>query len=85
MDRTLYILKHGPAPFSECPYVSWIDRINKHGDATVMDFPFFFDEVAADESQDFTESDMALFARMSGSVRSLYLSADAAQSVEQVG
>ena len=85
MDRTLYILKHGPASFSEYPFVSWKDRLDKHGDTTVKDFPFFFHKVAADESQDFTESDMAVFARMSRGKRSLYFSADAAQSVEPVG
>ena len=81
MDRTLYCLKHGPPPLSEFRYVSWQDRY----DTTFEDFPYFFDVVCADEGQDFTESDMALLVRLSGGVRSLFLCADAAQSVEQVG
>jgi len=82
MDRTIYCLKHGPPSLSEYPYVSWVDRSNKYGEATVEDFPFFVEEVCVDEYQDFTESDTALFAGLSGGVTNLYFSADAAQSVE---
>lgn len=38
--------------------------------------------VFADEAQDFSDLDMALFIRMSSSVRNLFLGADPAQSVE---
>lgn len=44
--------------------------------------PFFYHMVFADEAQDFSDLDLALFVRMSSSVSNLFLAADPAQSVE---
>jgi len=84
-DRSMYILRHGPSVFREDIFVSWTDTFDQAG---VVDksgnplFPFFYDMVCCDESQDFTEMDMALFVRMSRSIRSVFMCADPAQSVE---
>ena len=81
-------MKHGPSVFREDEFIPWTSRVNKYGQMELLDdegeplYPFFYDIVCADESQDFTELDLVLFAKMSASIRSLFLSADPAQSVE---
>lgn len=82
-DRVMYVLKHGPCVFREEKFVPWI-----YQDKDVLDdegfpqYPFFFSHVCADESQDFTELEIALFVRMSASIQSFFLAADPCQSVE---
>ena len=88
MDRVLFVLKHGPSVFRDDHFIPWAHRVNNFGQIELLDdegeplYPFFWDIVCADESQDFTELDLVLFAKMSASIRSLFLSADPAQSVE---
>lgn len=88
-DRLLYILKWGPSVFANPQFVSWEERAYKRGEVELLEedgdaplAPFFYNMVVADEAQDFTELDLALFLRMSGGVDSLFLGADPAQSVE---
>ena len=89
MDRALYVLRFGPSVFREEKFIPWPVRVNKFGEMDLLNeemteprYPFFYDIVCADEAQDFTEVTLVLFARMSASIRSLFLSADPAQSVE---
>lgn len=79
-DRVLFILKHGPSSFSDREYKSWERRAYREGDVSLLEAdgesplsPFFYDLVFADEAQDFSEIDLALFLRMSSGVRSLFL------------
>lgn len=71
MDRCLYVLKHGPSVFREDLFIPWADRVNRWGEVELLDdegeplYPFFYDIVCADEAQDFTETDLILFAKMS--------------------
>jgi len=87
-DRVLYILRYGPSVFAECDFVSWEERAFQRGEMDLLEddemplVPFFYHMVFADEAQDFSDLDMALFIRMSSSVRNLFLGADPAQSVE---
>lgn len=87
-DRALYVLRFGPSVFTDCEFVSWEERAFRHGEVDLLEDdkmplgPFFYHAVFADEAQDFSELDMALFIRMSSSVRSLFIGADPAQSVE---
>lgn len=91
-DRVMYVLKHGPCVFSEEKFVPWTHRVS-HQDPQVSkdgilddegspQYPFFFDIVCADESQDFTQLEIALFIRMCASLQSFFLAADPCQSVE---
>ncbi|KAL7541991.1 hypothetical protein ACHAXR_011413 [Thalassiosira sp. AJA248-18] len=88
IDRVHYVLTHGPSVFREEHFTPWADRVNRFGEMDLLNgegeplYPFFYDVVCADEAQDFTEIDLVLFAKMSSSIRSLFLSADPAQSVE---
>ena len=88
-DRVMYVFVYGPSVFSENYHLSWLQRVYKFGEADyLLDedgeplFPFFWDLVCLDEAQDFTEFELTLFAKMSASLRSLFLCADPAQSVE---
>jgi len=87
-DRVLYVLKWGHHVFSDTEFISWETRyMHGRGEGVVDDdarplAPFFYHSVYVDEGQDFTELDLTLFVRMSKSVRSLFLAADPAQSVE---
>ena len=55
-DRSMYILRHGPSVFRQDNFVSWTETFDQAG---VVDksgnplFPFFYDMVCCDESQDF--------------------------------
>jgi len=86
-DRVMHVLKNGPTPFQDEDFLSWEERYRR-GEPGLVDrdgvpcSPFFYDLVCADEAQDFSELDLSLFIRMSSSVRSLFLGADPAQSVE---
>jgi len=86
-DRSMYVLKWGPSVYRDKYFVSWAKRVNQRGESELLDedgnplFPFFFDLVCADEAQDFTEVDIAIFIRM-GSLRSVFMNTDPAQSVE---
>lgn len=86
-DRVLYILRHGGSVFSDDKYISWHERAFSYYEDGIVDsenmpnFPYFH-TVAVDEAQDFSEMDLALLIRMSGGVRSLFIGADPAQSVE---
>ena len=88
MDRVLYVLKFGPSVLRDDHFIPWTDRVNQFGEIDLLNaegeplYPFFYDIVCADEAQDFTEINLILFAKMSASIRSLFLSADPAQSVE---
>jgi len=88
MDRVLYVMTHGPSVFRDDKFIPWAARVNRFGEMDLLDdegtplYPFFYDVVCADEAQDFTEIDLLLFTKMSASIRSLFLSADVAQSVE---
>lgn len=82
-------MKHGPSVFTEHSYKSWERRAYQFGEPDLLEadgesplFPYFYDMVFADEAQDFSETDLALLLRMSSGVRSLFLGADPAQSVE---
>jgi hypothetical protein len=88
-DRVLYILKWGASVFSDHEFISWEERAFQRGEFELVEedgetplAPFFYDTVFADEAQDFSEIDLALFLRMSSGMRSLFLGADPAQSVE---
>lgn len=87
IDRSMYILKFGPNVYREKLFISWAERVNQRGENDLLDedgeplWPFYFDMVCADEAQDFTEVDIALFIRMS-SLRSVFLNTDPGQSVE---
>lgn len=87
-DRVFYILKYGPSVFAESSFVSWEERAFQRGEMELLEdgemplAPFFYHMVFADEAQDFSDLDMALFIRMSSSVRNMFLGADPAQSVE---
>lgn len=84
-DRVMYVLKHGPCVFREEKFVPWTHRVSKDGvfdDDGLPLYPFFFDMVCADESQDFTELEIALFVRMCACLQSFFLAADPCQSVE---
>ena len=81
VDRSIYVLKFGPSVFREDHFIPWTERVNQRGEMNLLDedgnplYPFFFDLVCADEAQDFTEVDIALFVRMSRYVaKSLTLS-----------
>lgn len=86
-DRVLYCLKHGGSVFSEPEFVSWECRAYKWGEEGLIDedgmpeTPYYHN-VYVDESQDYTDIDIALFIRLSAGVRSLFMGADPAQSVE---
>ena len=81
VDRSMYILKHGPSVFREKDFVPWAERVNRRGEVDLLDeegsplWPFLYDNVFADEAQDFTEIDIALFVRMCN-IRSLFLNID---------
>jgi superfamily I DNA/RNA helicase len=88
-DRVIHILKYGPNVYSDKEFLSWEKRVRERGELDLLDTdgrsplsPFFYDMVFADEAQDFSELDLALLLRMSRGVRSLFLGADPAQSVE---
>jgi len=87
-DRVLYVLKWANPIFSENEFLSWENRFfcgkgeDFTDDAGMPLAPFFYHSVYVDEAQDFTEIDLALFLRMTKSVRNLFLAADPAQSVE---
>lgn len=57
MDRTLYILEHGPSVYREEEMISWSNRVNKRGEIDLLDdegkplYPFFFKRVFVDEAQ----------------------------------
>jgi hypothetical protein len=82
-DRLLYIMEHGPSVFAHQDFVSWEERIYKRGEIELLEeadgdsplTPFFYHMVYADEAQDLTELDLALFLRMSGGLGSLFLGA----------
>jgi len=86
-DRVYYILRFGGTVFSDEKYISWEERAFKFYEEGIVDqhrkpvWPFF-EAICIDEAQDFSELDQALFIRMSSSVRSLFIGADPAQSVE---
>ena len=86
-DRVYYILRFGGTVFSDERYISWEERAFKFYEEGIVDqhrkpvWPFF-EAICIDEAQDFSELDQALFIRMSSSVRSLFIGADPAQSVE---
>lgn len=80
------LTEHGPSVFRDAQFVSWAKRVNEYGEVDGLLnedgdplYPFFWDLVAADEAQDFMEIDLVLFAKMSASLRSLFLCADPAQ------
>ena len=82
-DRVMYVLKHGPNVFREEKFVPWIYHVKGVLDDDGLPlYPFFFDMVCADESQDFTELEIALFVRMAAGLQSFFLAADPCQSVE---
>ena len=82
-DRVMHVLKHGPNVFREEKFVPWIYQAKDVLDDDGLPlYPFFFDIVCADESQDFTELEIALFVRMSANIQSFFLAADPCQSVE---
>ena len=62
MDRSLYVLAHGPSTFRDPSFIPWTRRVQM-GEPGLLDdhdsplFPFCFDIVAADEAQDFTEGE----------------------------
>lgn len=82
--RALYVFQFGPSVYRDELFTPWVTRVNKWGEVDLLNddgnplFPFFFDCVSADEAQDFTEVDIALFLRMSSS-KSLFLNTDPAQ------
>lgn len=82
--RALYVFQFGPSVYRDELFTPWVTRVNKWGEVDLLNddgnplFPFFFDCVSADEAQDFTEVDIALFLRMSNS-KSLFLNTDPAQ------
>jgi hypothetical protein len=87
-DRVLYIFKYGTSVFREKEFLSWEERAFKRGEIELLEAdgdsplaPFFYHMVFADEAQDLTELDLALFLRM-GTIGSLFLGADPSQSVE---
>ena len=87
-DRVMFILRNGNPVYSDPTYMSWQRRYRQGlGEGLVDDdgqprSPYFYNKVFVDEAQDFSELDIALFLRMSGGIRSLFLAADPAQSVE---
>ena len=88
-DRVLYILRYGPSVFQDERFIPWAQRVNSYGETDGLLneegnplYPFFWELVTADEAQDFTEVELVLFSKMSASIRSLFLCADSAQSVE---
>jgi len=62
-DRVMYVLKHGPNVFREEKFIPWIYQVKDVLDDDGLPlYPFFFDIVCADESQDFTgKSALVLF------------------------
>ena len=86
-DRSMYILRHGPSVFSADKFVPWTERVAM-GEMDLLDgdgnplHPIFFDMIFCDEAQDFSEVDLALLLRMSAGLRSVFIGADSAQSVE---
>ena len=87
-DRSMYVLRHGPSVFSDDTFVPWTERVQAMGEMDLLDgdgnplHPFFFDMIFCDEAQDFSELDLALLLRMSAGLRSVFIGADSAQSVE---
>ena len=86
-DRVLYCLKHGDSVFSDEEFHSWATRAFQWGEegyADKEDMPSgpFYHSVHVDEAQDMSDLDLALFIRMSSGIRSMFLAADPAQSVE---
>ncbi len=86
-DRVLYILRWAGNVFSDEEFVPWQERAYRRGEEGLVDvddmpmFPFYYHMVFIDEAQDFSDCDLALLVRMS-SLRSLFVGADPAQSVE---
>lgn len=84
----MYVLRHGPSVFSDDKFVPWTERVEAMGEIDLLDgdgdplHPFFFDMIFCDEAQDFSELDLTLFLRMSAGLRSVFIGADSAQSVE---
>jgi len=86
-DRVMYVMKFGGNVFADSEFVPWEERSFKWGEEGLVGsdgLPLmpFYHLVHVDEAQDFTSLDVALFIRMSASVRSVFLGADPAQSVE---
>lgn len=61
-DRVMYVIKHGPSVYNDVEFISWSQRVRRYYDCVQEDilddeggplYPFFFDMVYADESQDF--------------------------------
>jgi len=87
-DRVLYILRFAGNVFAESRFVSWHERTYQLGEEGLVGAdnmplaPFFFHMVFIDEAQDLSDCDLALLLRMSSGIRSLFIGADPAQSVE---